>query len=210
MLSAINKYPHFNRYDIPNQIEFGHKSYQPLSPAKPGDYVSFDFKNHQSAWQRFYNGATARGFNEIEALLQKPLIVSFCSPQWGSHADKNIETLNHLQAAINASGGSLLIVSPEEHTEKLAWEHSLTLNIYLDPEHSIAKSFGVFAEDSPAWDTFSGVDVNVPLLATYVIDTSKRVVWRHIERNLDGNPFTGGMLSAVNHAALNDNRKRSA
>ncbi|RYE15041.1 MAG: redoxin domain-containing protein [Sphingobacteriales bacterium] len=212
MLSSVNKYPFFDLADIKPELEFSYKKYQPLNPVKVGNYVPFDLDNNQSRWQQFYNGAQTRGLIVTQQLLSKPLVIAFYSHHWGGAGVTRLIELNAIHTEVRANGGNLLVITTEksDSLEKIAWEQSLTLNFYVDTANEVAQKFRVYAENSPTWNIFSGIDVNIPLLATYVIDESKHVVYQHVNRNLEEIFSAPAILSAVYHSALAANSKKSA
>ncbi len=125
---------------------------------------------------------------------------------------EQLKQLNAIQYEIKANGGNLLVITPEKDEElnAKAWEHNLSLSFYYDTDNAIAKHFRVYSEDDPAWNRFSGIDENAPLLATYVVDTAKQVVFDHVDINFTG-PFPSkNIISAVYLTALSNNRRRSA
>jgi peroxiredoxin len=106
----------------------------------------------------------------------------------------------------------LLIISDErnDELEKKAWENSLTLNFYHDEEKNIAQIFRVYSDNDPVWNRFSGIDVNVPLLATYIIDNNKQVIYNHIDQDFSGTFSGGEIISSVYESSLIANSRRSA
>lgn len=213
MLAAINKYPFFDISEIipDNDLEF--KTYKSLIPVKAGNYIP-DFTLNQSYahWQQFYNGSETHGPVMLRHLLDKPLVVSFYSHHWKSIGLEQLKQLNAIQHEIKASGGNLLIVTAEreEGLQAKAWEHNLSLNFYYDDDNEIAKRFRVYSEDDPAWSRFSGIDENAPLLATYVIDPARQIIYDHIDLDFTATFPAKDIISAVYQTALSYNRRRSA
>jgi peroxiredoxin len=213
MLTTINKYPFFDLEEIVTELEYQPKNYRPLNPVTAGNFVpSFNLSAGYDRWQQFYNGAETHGPVLLRNLLNKPLVISFYSHHWKNIGLEQLKQLNAIQYEIKANGGNLLIINAEKHDslQKLAWEHSLSLNFYHDHNHEIAKKFRVYADDNPAWNNFSGVDANVPLLATYVLDTNRQVVFDHIDRELYGSVAAKDILTAVYGSALELNSRKSA
>lgn len=70
--------------------------------------------------------------------------------------------------------------------------------------------FRVYSENYSVWNWFSGIDVNLPLLANYVIDPLKKVVYADIDMDLTGDFSAKAILEAVYESALIRNNKRSA
>jgi len=213
MLTATNKYPFFELFEIVPEIDLAYKPYQPLKPVKAGNFIpDLAFKSNQLRWQRFYSGTETFAPVLLRQLLNKPLVLSFYSKHW---KDKGLDQLTRLSALRNeivANGGNLLVINSENDNDlaKTAWENDLSLNFYNDEDHEIAEMFRVYSENYPVWNWFSGIDVNVPLLATYVIDPLKQVVYADANMDLTGDFSPEEILEAVYESALIRNNKRSA
>lgn len=213
MLTAINKYPFFDLSEIIPDFDLEIKPYKALNPVKAGNYVP-DFNLHpaHANWQQFYNGAETHGPVLLRHLLDKPLVISFYSHHWNDTGLEQLKQLNTIHHEIKANGGNLLIINADrdENLAAKAWEHSLSLNFYFDEDNSIAQKFRVYSDDNPAWNRFSGIDENAPLLATYVIDPSRQVIYDHIDLDFTGYFPAREIISAVYETAVNGNRKKSA
>ena len=123
-----------------------------------------------------------------------------------------MKQLNTIQHEIKANGGNLLIIADErdDDLQNKAWEHNLSLNFYYDTENEIAKKFRVYSDENPAWNRFSGVDENVSLLATYVIDPSRQVIYDHLNLNFNEAFPVSEIISHVYVTALINNQRKSA
>jgi len=213
MLTATDKYPFFELLEIVPEIELDYKPYKPLKPVKAGNFIpGITFKTNQLQWQRFDSGTETFGAVLSRQLLNKPLVIGFYSKHWRANGRDLLRRLNALQIEIKANAGNLLIIHGEDDGDlaKTAWENDLSLNFYFDENYEIAKKFRVYSENNPVWDRFSGIEVNVPLLATYVIDPSKQVVYADVDIDLKGDFSPEELLNAVHDAALVRNSKRSA
>ncbi|WEA02440.1 redoxin domain-containing protein [Mucilaginibacter sp. SJ] len=208
-----NKYPFFDLLEVVAEPDLKFRKLKSLHPVKAGNLVpEFKLSNDYSRWQQFYNGAETHGPISQRNLLNKPLVISFYSRHWGQQGLAQLKQLNNLQHEVKASGGNLLIIS-DEHTEDLekwAWEQSLTLNFYHDAGKEIAQQFRVYSDDYPVWDRFSGIDENAPLLATYIIEPSKQVIYSHIDWDFLGTFSAEDIISTVYESALISNSRRSA
>ncbi|MES2276647.1 MAG: redoxin domain-containing protein [Bacteroidota bacterium] len=207
------KYPFFDLSEIVTEPDLSFRPYKPLKPVRTGNYLpGFTLQAAYARWQHFFNGAETHGAILLRQLLSKPLVISFYAPQWQQHGLDQLRQLNAIQAEIKAAGGNLLIITAEKEAalEKLAWENSLSLNFYFDAQHQIAQSLRIYAESDPVWNRFSGIDINVPLLATYVLDANKQVVYDQVSLNLGEAISTREIISAVYGASLSGNLKKSA
>jgi peroxiredoxin len=213
MLTSANKYPFFELLEIIPEIDLTYKPYQPVKPVKSGNFIpDLSFKRDQSRWLQFCGGTEIFGPVLLRQLLNKPLVISFYSKYWGESGLDQLIRLNALQNEIKANGGNLLIINAENDDDlvRTAWRNDLSLNFYIDENHEIAEMFRVYSENYPVWNRFSGIDVNVPLLAIYVIDPSKQVVYADIDMDLTGNFSPDDILQAVYESAVIRNDKRSA
>jgi peroxiredoxin len=213
MLTTKNKYPFFDLSEVIADADIPFKPYQPLKPVKAGNFIpELKLYNDYGRWQQFYNGAETHGPVSLRHLLNKPLVVAFYSHHWREQGFNLLKQLNNAHNEIKVSGGNLLIISDERNSEleKKAWEQSLTLNFYYDEDKEIARTLRIFSDNDPVWNRFSGIDVNVPLLATYIINTSKQVVYSHIDWDFLGTFSTEDIISTVYESALIGNNKKSA
>lgn len=207
MLAALNitKYPYFDMSELSLNPDFVLKSYQSLKPIKAGNILpDFSLQKENAKWQQFFNGAEIHGPVLLRQLLNKPLVIGFYSNHWQSYGLDLLKQLNTIQHEIKANGGNLLIISTEKEKklEKLAWENSLSLSFYFDKDKEIAEKFRIYSEFDPIWNKFSGIDTNVPLLATYVISPSGQIEYDHIDLDFSKAFPAKEIISAVQRAGL--------
>ncbi|MDN3583182.1 redoxin domain-containing protein [Mucilaginibacter flavus] len=213
MLTTNNKYPFFDLSEIVADNDIPFKPYKALKPIKAGNYIpDLKFLNDYTRWQSFFNGAQTHGPVSLRQFLNKPLVIAFYSRHWGQHGLDQLKQLNNIQQEIKANGGNLLIISDERTDElaKKAWENSYTLNFYHDEEKNIAQTFRVYSDHDPVWNRFSGIDVNAPLLATYIIDANKQVIYNHIDYDFLGTFDAEDVISSVYESSLITNSRKSA
>jgi peroxiredoxin len=214
MLSTISKYPFFDLSEIIPEPDFSYKSYKKLQPVKTGNLIpdinlGTDFKR----WKNFYNGAPTHGSISLKHLYGKPLAIAFYSKHWQDRGIEQLKQLNAIQTEIKANGGNLLILTDEAGDEQLAkitWENNLSLNFYHDIDNEIAAQFRVYSEEDPTWNRFSGIDVNIPLLAIYVIDTERHVIYDHVDRDLSATFIADDIIASIYGASLTNTRRKSA
>jgi peroxiredoxin len=213
MSATNNKYPFFDLSEIIPDNDLVYKVIQPLKPVKAGNFVpQFTLTTDYERWHRFNNGAATHGPVMLRQLLNKPLVISFYSKHWQTTGFEQLVRLNEIQNEIKANGGNLLIINAENDDDlaKLAWEKGLSLNFYYDKGNEIAEMLRVYSDSDPVWNKFSGIDANAPLLATFVIDTAKQIVYDHIDLDLTGTFSSDQILSAVYESALVRSNKKSA
>jgi peroxiredoxin len=208
-----NKYPFFELLEIVPEVDLTFKPYKALKPIHTGNYLpNFTLQSSYTRWQHFFNGVETHGAILLKQLLSKPLVISFYSPQWQQHGLAQLKQLNAIQSEIRANGGNLLIITSEKKSslEKLVWENNLSLNFYFDAQHEIAQNFRIYSDADPIWNKFSGIDTNVPLPATYVLDAARQVVYDDAGLDIERPLLTRDIVSAVYTASLAGNLKRSA
>jgi peroxiredoxin len=196
---ALNYTPYFDLSEIINELNIPFKKRTALIPLKAGSFTpNFTLQKEHGKWQRFFNGREVRNTFFLREILNKPLVISFYSKEWKTYGLDLLKNLDALQREVVASGGNLLVINAErESTEKIAWDNNLSLNFYFDNKHAIAEKFRIYSDHDPIWNRFSGIDINVPLLATYVISPTGQIVYDHIEQDFT-EPFEAkDILTAV-------------
>jgi peroxiredoxin len=200
---ALNYTPYFDLSEIITELTIPFKKYKALVPLAAGSLSpDFTLQREHGNWQRFFNGQEVRNTIQLRDILTKPLVIAFYSQQWKGHGLEFLKNLNALQHEISALGGNLLVISTEkENTDKIAWDNNLSLNFYFDQHHTIAEKFRLYSEKDPIWNRFSGIDNNVPLLATYVISPSRQIIYDHIELDFTETLSSKDLLTAVQQSS---------
>ena len=86
----------------------------------------------------------------------------------------------------------------------------MSLNFYFDPENAIAQKFGVYSDADPAWNKYAGIEENVPLLATYVLDTGNQVIFDHIDKDLQQLVLQDELLYVLSTGGCYAQKRKSA
>jgi len=214
MLSAlkINSFPYFDLSEIEPDQDLVFRSFQKSEPIRSGDILpDFSLEKEPVRWQQFFNGAETHGPVLFHQLLNKPLVIGFYSYHWQQYGIELLKQLSSLQDDISANKASLLIISSErdKKLEKLVWDNNLSLNFYFDKDKQIAEKFRIYSEHDPIWNKFSGIDTNVPLLATYVVSATGQIEYDHIDPDFSKTFPTGEILSAVKKAGNQQNNIRN-
>ncbi|HTD39770.1 MAG TPA: redoxin domain-containing protein [Mucilaginibacter sp.] len=202
MLSAlkVNRFPYFDLSEIIPDPELGFRSFQKSEPVRSGDILpDFSLEKETGRWQQFFNGTEVHRPVLFHQLLNKPLVICFYSYHWQQYGIDLLRQLNSIQNDITANGASLLIISSEKNKklEKLVWDNNLSLNFYFDEEKQIAEKFGIYSEQDPIWNKFSGIDTNVSLLATYVVSATGQIEYDHIDLDFSKTFPATEIISAV-------------
>ncbi|TZF82208.1 redoxin domain-containing protein [Pedobacter sp. BS3] len=196
MLSFIHKFTDYIFSDITDTRIY--EEVKRIEPVRAGEFIpDFNLQREKGKWEatqfRSHNG-----FITLKNLLNKPLVVVFYSAYWNKYGNELLKTISSLQDNIKLFGGNLLIVSAEniKYTDRFNG-----LNVYYDENNALAGKFGLYTEDDPIWNRFSGIDVNIPLLSVYVIAPSRQVVYDYVEGASDDFSSTD-LLTAVHGASL--------
>jgi len=208
MLAVIRspKYPEFDNLELEHEQDLVFRSRQSLKPAKTGNIApDFIFEKDNFRWQQFHNGVGTHNMVPLRQLLNKTLVLAFYSSAWQEHGLDMLKQLDAIQNEVRANGANLLVISSESgrRLEKLAWDNSLSLNFYFDTEHNFAEKFGIYSDNDPAWNRFSGIDDNVPLLSTYVIASYGRILYDHVEWDFANTFPSDNVILSVRLQGLN-------
>ncbi len=212
--TATVKYPSFDLLEATIDRDLSYKNYQSLKPAKTGNSITrlaFDFS--YSRWQSFLYGQADDTFVATKQLYGQPLVISFYSKHWNGKGAEYLKQLNDLNQQIKANGGNLIIISNEGLSDEFAemvLKNKLSLTFYFDNKSAIAEQMGVYSENDPIWNWFAGIDLNVPLLSTFVIAAENIVVFDHNHRDYDEVLPGNDIIKAVGDSSFLSNLLLSA
>ncbi|MDB5152390.1 MAG: redoxin protein [Mucilaginibacter sp.] len=214
MLTVLNiaQYPSFDISEIIPEPDFSFKPFEALRPIKAGDILpDFLLQKENAKWQQFFNGAEIHGPVLLNQLLNKPLVIGFYSQRWQQYGLDLLHQFNAIQYDVKARGGNLLVISSEKGRalEKIIWDNNLSLSFYFDKDKEIAEKFRIYSENDPIWNKFSGIDTNVPLLATYVISPAGQLEYDHIDPDFSKAFPSKDIISAVQRAGTQKNKIRN-
>jgi peroxiredoxin len=201
MLSATYQFPVFDFAELVREPVIS-KKYQPLKPLQAGQLTP-DIKliNKNGTWLnskiRNYEGTVF-----THQLLSKSLGISFYAEGWNRKGIYILKRLNAIQEEIKAAGGNLLIVTADGPfaQAEINRKNNFKLSFYHDVNHEIARKFNIYSDEDPIWNKFSGIDVNAPLLATYVLSPNGQIVYDHIDTAFNGNFPSEEIINATKNA----------
>jgi peroxiredoxin len=210
MLTNNLKYPAFDTLELTTELEFNMQTYTKLRPAKPGDFIS-GLSQANNKWHPLFDENVYNQSGVTFSYTKKPLVLYFYSSQWGATSIAHLKQLSSAQQQIQYHYGNLLVVTDNEDDIKQAlWDHSLSLQYYNDSKHELSQLLGIYADNSPAWNRYAGVDQNVPLPSVYVLDSLRQVAFAHANEDI----LTGLPLNYIAEAVYQSNKylsnKRSA
>lgn len=213
-MGACNKTIEFELAEIVAELELPARKIKPLKPLRSGNNV-YDLvllKDNINK-QRFVKNVVVNSAVLLKQYHGKPLVVCFYSSAWQRHGIDYLRQLNAVNHEITRLGANLLVVSPDEGgqlLEQTIWDNSLYLNFYFDPENSIAQKFGVYSDEDPAWNKYPGIDVNVPLLAVYILNPYNQIIFDYVDRDLEEPVPSLGILEALSAEVSIGNKRKSA
>jgi len=199
MLNQHLKYPAFDTLEITNHLEYTAQSYTKLSPAKAGDFIyGLSAPKNRDKWHPFFDENIYNQSGISFSYTKKPLVLYFYSSQWGEAGIAHLKQLHGLQQEIQYHYGNLLVITDHaEDLKQVLWDHSLSLQFYADPKHELAELTGIYAESSPTWNRYAGIDQNVPLPAVYVLDSLRQVAFAHVNEDILAGLPLGDITGAV-------------
>lgn len=179
MLSFVDKFTSIFHTQVvsPAKTSIHHQSAQVQSP-------DFNILAEKGSWNgdpKFFE----TGYEiSSKQLFKRPLVVAFFSAEWQEYGLEQLDKLHAVQQQIKLLGGHLLVITDAGVRElrSLVQKLDIKLNIYSDSENLIAEQFGVYDAENPVYNRISGIEKNVPLLATFVISPSRKIVFKHVNQ----------------------------
>lgn len=213
-MAIYNRTIEFELAEIVAELELPARKTKPLKPLKSGNNV-YDLvllKDNINK-QRFVKSAVVNSAGLLKQYHGKPMVVCFYSSAWQRHGVDYLRQLNAINREIAGLGANLLMVSPDEGgqlLEQTIWDNSLYLNFYHDPENNIAQKFGIYSDEDPAWNKYPGIDVNVPLLAVYILNPYNQIIFDYVDRDLEEPVPSLGILEALSAEVSISHKRKSA
>jgi peroxiredoxin len=202
MLNNNLKYPAFDTIELTTELEFNSQAYTKLRPTKPGDFIS-GLSQANNKWHPIFDENIYNQSGITFSYTKKPLVLYFYSSQWGATSIAHLKQLNGVQQQIQYHYGNLLVVTDnDDDIKKALWDHSLSLQYYNDSKHQLSRLLGIYADTSPAWNRYAGVDQNVPLPSVYVLDSFRQVAFAHANEDI----LTGLPLNYITEAVYQSNK----
>lgn len=135
-----------------------------------------------------------KSFELSSALKKGPLIVVFYRGRWCPICNSHLKKLENGLSSIVAKGANLVAISPEiaENLQKTANKTKASFPLLHDRDYKISDLFDLTFRpgsiERVMYNTVLGANLKkahsddsqqLPIPATYIIDTDRRVVWRH-------------------------------
>lgn len=139
-----------------------------------------------------------------------PVVVSFYRGGWCPYCNLQLRSLQASLAAVEGAGAKLVAVTPElpAKASETAGKNELAFPVLSDPDNRLAKRLGIaFAlpesirpiyEKRIGLAAYNGNDNNeLPLAATYVIDTDGVIRWAFLEADYKKRAEPADIVAAV-------------
>lgn len=150
-------------------------------PLEEGHFAP-DFSLIPTNW--FLTSNKKIGFTNISLkdLYQTPLVIVFYSIYWGQQGAELLGKLKDIKEVIESDANMMIVTAePKRDIQRSLLSKELPFFFYHDQEQQLAGRFGVFSEKRPAWNYFSGIEKNIPLLSVFVVSQSGLITYRHTE-----------------------------
>jgi len=202
MLNKTLKFPAFDLLETTPELTYNNvQVYEKLKPVKLGDTLNNLLDQQTRKTVNALSGAYGLNQGGVSApYLNKILVVYFYSKHWGSVSLEHLKQLNAIRNEVKYHDGNLIVIDsdgPDSTLQQVLWNNNLSLPIYADQDHKIATLFGVYAQNSPTWNQYAGIDENIPLPAAYVVDHFLKVVFDHSNEEISTDLQTNELVAAV-------------
>lgn len=203
--------PQFDKLELDLQPEVINRKYTPLQPLKAGVLLT-DLHHHPLVVRSI---GQQGGLSSSPALYShKTLVLYFYSQQWGATGLQHLQQLQAISHQAGQHNSVVVVVDADGNTSNLAdvlWQNNLQLPVYADAEHEIASRLGVYAEQSPAWNYYGGINSNVPLPAVFVLSEGMEILYDFSNRGIDSQlPAQDILAAAEGHHQYAGSLKKSA
>jgi peroxiredoxin len=149
--------------------------------------------------------------SSADLLVHGPLVLLFIRGRWCPFCVGQMEAMNYIAAEVEASGASLVAISPQ--TEKQAYfmhdQHNLAFPLLVDLHNAVARQFGlVYRAPEEQVELYRRTFVNLPLVngddswtlpipATYIADPDGTILFASANEDYKERPEPFAILSAL-------------
>ncbi len=148
----------------------------------------------------------------FELLKKGKVVVVFYRGQWCPICMPHVRKLQNSLEQIKEKGASIVLVTPEkqENIQKTIVKTNVNIPVLYDKDYKIMKDFDVQFKPAKAlrimYNSILRADLKnaqsddsqtLPVPATFVIDTDKKIIWRHFNRDYKWRSKTKDILSQL-------------
>lgn len=140
--------------------------------------------------------ATGEKVSLSEALKDGPVVLMWYRGGWCPYCNLQLRAMQEVLPEIQAAGGQLLALTPELPDKSLdtTEKNELEFQVLTDAGQKVARDYGLVFELTPEvtgyykehfdlkeYNGADAADNELPLAATYVIDTNGKVAWHFLD-----------------------------
>lgn len=159
------------------------------------------------------NDHEGNAFDLFKALADGPIVLFFYRGNWCPVCNRHLSELEENLDLIYRKGAQVVAVSPEkpELMEKTIKKTKASFTLLYDKDYRISKAFDVaYLPEKPVvrkYNLFLGAKLakahsdeseRLPIPATYIIDTSGIVSWRHFDSDYKNRASAKDIAEALN------------
>ena len=138
---------------------------------------------------------TEGGVELADALANGPVVLTFYRGTWCPYCNTELRDLQAVLPEIEASGASLIAISPQQPDSSLSMQekHSLTFPVLSDAGNEVSRAYGlVFSVGEDVQERYEAIGIDLaaingddawelPVPATYVIDSEGVIRFAFVE-----------------------------
>lgn len=152
-------------------------------------------------------------FSLYKALEDGPIVVLFYRGNWCPVCNRHLSELEENLELIYQKGARVIAVSPEkpELMAKTIKKTKASFSLLYDEAYRISEAFDVaYLPDKPVAKKFNPISAaglaraqleeseQLPIPATFIIDSSRKIIWRHFDPDYKNRAFAKEIAEALN------------
>lgn len=157
--------------------------------------------------------ATGQPQTLAHLLENGPVVLTFYRGNWCPYCNVQLRAYQQALPELANYGATLVAISPQtsDYTSLTASEKALTFPVLSDVGNQVARQYGLaYGVGTEVADTLRSVGIDLaahngtdddelPLTATFVIDTDGAIIWAEIIANFKDRPDPAAILIALAH-----------
>lgn len=172
MASKKYIFPSFDALELTEKPEIASATFVELSPVGAGARL-----NALSNLHTLFNDIIVDENSPRFSYTYKSVLLYFYGKEWGEISNRHLRQLNVFKDELHNRRVKLLIVNAgsEDYDEALFEDSALAVVTVKDMDNYLAKTMGLYADESPAWAKYTGIETNVALPGLYLLDGTRKV-----------------------------------
>ena len=186
MSASILKISPLETFELITDPEYSFASFQKLSPVKAGT-SSLALPQLRITGHRFFDEIVLNTTSQAFSYNHKPLLFYFYEEDWGGVAHGHLRQLNNARQELYANNINLLVVTARslDSLLELSRKGEWFIEVFEDADNEIAKMLNLYSEQSPTWNSYSGIENNIALPALYLLGNSRQIVLDFANENIE-------------------------